>query len=92
MALDEIVSAGTSVHLFNELTKEEREDSLCESGDFDVGSLKNCELHHHYGNPVSRRELEELHDQLNLLKVHRIVYVCQCMYRPMTLTDQRLFV
>jgi hypothetical protein len=36
--------------------------------------------------------LEELHDQLNLLKVHRIVYVCQCMYRPMTLTDQRLFV
>ena len=72
VALDEIVGPGTSVHLFDELSEEARNDSLSESGDFDAGSLRHITLVHHYGNPVSRRDLVKLHEELNLLNLSTI--------------------
>ena len=54
--MNEISYLSTEVHLFNELTKEEQIDSLEDAGDFKLSSLRNLEIVHHVGNPVSRYE------------------------------------
>jgi hypothetical protein len=69
VALDEIVGPDTTVYLFDDLSKDERERSLSESGEFDETTLQHVTLVHKYGNPVSRRDLESLHTELNLLQV-----------------------
>jgi hypothetical protein len=75
VALDEIVGPGTLVYLFDDLTRGERDDSLSESGDFNTHSLRRITLVHQYGNPVSRRDLEKLHKELNLLQVTHHMFV-----------------
>jgi hypothetical protein len=55
-SMNEISYLSTEVHLFNELTKEEQIDSLEDAGDFKLSSLRNLEIVHHVGNPVSRYE------------------------------------
>ena len=57
--LDELVCAGSELHMLNELDLDERDDRLIDGGLDPSTGLVNLKLVHHVGNPAVKRKLEE---------------------------------
>jgi hypothetical protein len=64
LGLDSKVGMGANqyhVHLYNELTLEQREENLLQrNGESNNVTFRRIVLHHYFGSPVSRRDLEKL--------------------------------
>ena len=58
--LDELVCAGSELHMLNELDLDERDDRLIDGGLDPSTGLINLKLIHHVGNPAVKRKLEEV--------------------------------